>query len=165
LAVSRRALFVCRCKQVSGYYFPRGLEMFALRGMSELFGALAEREAKLDNWAMSLMYVTRPALMISQWLKQGNVAWSPLELLKTACLSVKYASSTGALTASDPRDLVFALLDWHMMPQTSTYSQTSQSDTKPYSQKSHEPSSYRAVSRSCRFVNSQSSRPSFPPGT
>jgi hypothetical protein len=33
-----------------------------------------------------------------------------LELLKTACLSVKYASSTGALTASDPRDLVFALL-------------------------------------------------------
>jgi hypothetical protein len=84
--------------------------MFALRGMSELFGALAEREAKLDNWAMSLMCGTRPALMISQWQKQGNIASSLLELLKTACLSVKYASSTGALTASDPRDLVFALL-------------------------------------------------------
>jgi hypothetical protein len=85
LAVPRTALFVCGCKRVSGYYFARGLEMFALRGMSELFGALAEREAKLDNWAMSLMYDTRPALIISQWQKQGNVASSLLELLKTAC--------------------------------------------------------------------------------
>jgi Heterokaryon incompatibility protein (HET) len=110
LAVSREALFVCGCKRVSGYYFARGLDMFTLRGMSELFRTLAEREANFDNWAMSLMYDTRPALMIRQWQKQGNVASSLLELLKTTCLSGKYASSTGALTASDPRDLVFALL-------------------------------------------------------
>jgi hypothetical protein len=50
-----------------------------------------------------------------------------------------------------------------MTPQTSIYSQTTQSLTKPYSQKSHEPSSYRAFSRSwslCQLPKLQTELPS-----